>query len=53
MPRRVHLETALVDEIRQATSGNYVLGDARISAEIEAMRRRRVTPGKAGRPGKD
>ena len=50
MPRRVHLETALVDEIRQ---GNNVLGDARMSAEIEAMLRRRVTPGKAGRPGKD
>jgi putative transposase len=53
MPRRAHLETALIDEIRQATSGNYVLGDARISAEIKAMLRRRVTPGKAGRTAKD
>jgi putative transposase len=50
---RVHLEPELIGEIRQATNGNYVLGDSRFSAEIEAMLRRRVTPGKAGRPAKD
>ena len=50
---RAHLEPELIDEIRQATNGNYVLGDSRFSAEIEAMLQRRVTPGKAGRPAKD
>lgn len=50
---RAHLEPALIDEIRQATNGNSVLGDARFSAVIEVMLRRRVTPGKAGRPVKD
>lgn len=49
---RVHLEPALIDEIRQATNGNFVLGDARFGAAIEAMLQRRVTPGKAGRPEK-
>lgn len=50
---RVHLEPELIDEIRQATNGNYVLGDSRFSAGIEAILQRRVTPGKAGRPVKD
>jgi putative transposase len=50
---REHLEPELINEIRQATNGNYVLGDARFRAEIEAMLHRRVTPGKAGRPVKD
>jgi putative transposase len=47
---RKHLERELIDEIRQATNVNYVLGDARFIAEIEAMLQRRVIPGKAGRP---
>ena len=46
---RAHLEPELIDEIRQATIGNFVLGDARFGAEIEVMLQRRVTPGKAGR----
>ena len=50
---RAHLEPELIGEIRQATNGNYVLGDSWFSAEIEAMLQRRVTPGKAGRPAKD
>jgi putative transposase len=50
---RAHQELDLIDEIRRATNGNYVLGDTRFSAEIEALLRRRVTPGKAGRPVKD
>jgi REP-associated tyrosine transposase len=49
---REHLEPELIEEIRQATDGNYVPGDARFSAGIEAMLQRRVTPGKAGRPEK-
>jgi len=50
---RAHLLPDLIDEIRQATNGNYVLGDTRFSADIESMLQRRVTPGKAGRPVKD
>jgi putative transposase len=50
---RARLEPELIDEVRQPTNGNYVLGDSRFSTEIEAMLRRRVTPGKAGRPAKD
>jgi putative transposase len=45
-----HLEPELIAEMRQATNGNYVLGDSRFSAEVEAMLQRRVRPGKAGRP---
>jgi putative transposase len=50
---RAHMEPGMIDDIRQATNGNYVLGDARFRREIEAMLQRRVTPGKAGRPVKD
>jgi putative transposase len=50
---QAHQEPELIDAIRQATNGNYVLGDSRFSAAVEAMLRRRVTPGKAGRPVKD
>ena len=49
---RAHLEPKLIDEIRQATNGNYVLGDARFIDEIAAMLLRLVTPGKTGRPVK-
>ena len=49
---REHLDPDLIDEIRQATNGSHVLGDAQFSAEIEAMRLRRATPGKAGGPAK-
>jgi hypothetical protein len=37
----------------QYINRNYVLGGSRFSAEIEAMLRRRVTPGKAGRLAED
>lgn len=50
---RYELEPGLVDEIRRATNGNFALGNARFSAEVAAMLGRRVTPGRAGRPGGD
>lgn len=50
---RMHMEPALVDEIRTATDGNYVLGNERFKEEIGRMLSRRVTPGKPGRPKKD
>ena len=49
---RFELDPALVDEIRKATNGNFVLGDQRFSALIESALGKRVTPGKSGRPRK-
>lgn len=46
------LEPGLVDQIRQATNGNFALGNARFADEIAAALGRRVTPGKSGRPRK-
>ncbi|WP_036302425.1 transposase [Methylotenera sp. L2L1] len=47
---RYQLEPKLVDEIRQATNGNYVLGNTDFVQQIERALDRRVSPGKAGRP---
>jgi len=49
---RYNLEPGLVDEIRKATNGNYVLGNDRFKEEIRKALGRRVKPGKAGRPVK-
>ena len=49
---RYELDPGLVDEIRSATNGNYVLGSERFQEEVERMLRRRVTRGKPGRPRK-
>lgn len=50
---RYHLEPQLIDEIRSASNGNYVLGSSRFAEEIEKVLGRRVTPGRAGRPVKE
>jgi len=50
---RAHLDPELIEETRQATNGNYVLGGSRFCTDIEIMLRCRVTRGKAGRPTKD
>lgn len=42
----------MVDEIRQATNGNFALGNDRFKEEIEAALGRRVQPGRPGRPKK-
>lgn len=47
---RHDLDPGLVDEIRRATNGNYALGDSTFSVQVGTALRRRVTPGKAGRP---
>jgi hypothetical protein len=47
---KAHLDDTLVERIREATNGNYALGDRRFQAEIEQALGRRVTKGKAGRP---
>jgi putative transposase len=41
-----------ITQIRQATQGNYVLGDEGFQQEIAHTLGRRVTPGKSGRPWK-
>ena len=50
---RAHLDAARINEIRDATNGNYVLGNARFKTEIERALRRRATPGKSGRPARE
>lgn len=47
---RYELDIGVVDEIRKATNGNYVLGSSKFSEQIAATLGRRVVAGKAGRP---
>lgn len=49
---RFALEPGLVDQLREATNGNFALGNTRFIAEIEQALGRRVVRGKAGRPPK-
>ena len=49
---RHELEPGMVNEIRRATNGNFVLGSARFAAEVAVALGRRVLPGKSGRPRK-
>ena len=49
---RAHLDSAVLDDIRNATNGNYALGNDRFKEEIERMLKRRAKPGKPGRPEK-
>jgi putative transposase len=47
---RYHLDLGLIDQIRSATNGNYVLGSTQFQTQVATVLRRRVTPGKSGRP---
>jgi len=49
---RCHLEPGIIDNIRKATNGNFVLGNNRFQNEISQALGRRVKPGLAGRPRK-
>ncbi|MFZ4536714.1 transposase [Propionivibrio sp.] len=49
---RYELEPGLVDAIRQATNGNFALGDARFGEQIALALGKRALPGKSGRPRK-
>lgn len=49
---RYELEPGMVDAIRQATNGNFALGDGRFGDQIALALGRRVQPGKSGRPRK-
>ncbi|MDS4020176.1 MAG: transposase, partial [Candidatus Competibacter sp.] len=47
---RYQLDPGLVDQIRTATNGGYVLGTERFQKEIAAMLGRRTWRGRPGRP---
>ena len=47
---RYQLDPGLVDEIREATNGNYVLGTSRFQKEVARALGRRVVRGRSGRP---
>ena len=49
---RYELETGMVDKIRQATKGNFALGNEIFAAQVAAMIGRRAVPGYSGRPRK-
>lgn len=44
------LQSERINEIRDATNGNFVLGNKRFQQQIASILQRRVTPGKRGRP---
>ena len=46
------LEPGLVDEIRQATNGNFVIGSDRFQRDVADALGRRVIRGRPGRPVK-
>ena len=45
--QRTHCTHGLVDEIRRATNGNFVLGNERFADEIATALGRRVIPGRS------
>ena len=47
---KAHIEPEMMADIRRSTNGNYALGNERFKQEIAMMLKRRVTPGKPGRP---
>lgn len=49
---RHQLDPGLVDEIRDATNGNYALGNERFRSQVEAALQLRATRGRPGRPRK-
>ena len=49
---RYQLDPGLVDEIREATNGNYALGSSRFQEEVAKALGRRVVRGRSGRSKK-
>lgn len=50
---RDQLELGLMDRIRKATNGNFVLGSGKFSRHVARTLGRRATPAKSGRPKRD
>lgn len=48
-----HVDAKRIEEIRDATNGNYVLGNERFKEQIEDALKRRVVRAKKGRPKKE
>lgn len=49
---RYKMDPGMVDELREATNGNFCFGTDRFKKEVELMLGRRARPGKSGRPRK-
>lgn len=49
---RHELGPGVMDQIRRATNGNFLLGNERFAREVEAVVGRRASLGKSGRPRK-
>jgi len=49
---KAHIDEQQLDQIRQATNGDYALGNERFQADIAAALGRRAQRGKAGGPPK-
>ena len=50
---KAHMDPERTQEIRNATNGNYALGNDRFKTEIERALNRRATPGRSGRPARE
>jgi putative transposase len=50
---KAHMEPERIQDIRNATNGDYALGNDRFKAEIEQALKRRATSGKSGRPARE
>lgn len=50
---KAHFDEDVIGQIRDATNGNFALGDERFQREIEAVLGRRAKRGVAGRPVKE
>jgi putative transposase len=50
---KTRLDSQTVTEIREATNGNYALGNERFREEIAQTLRRRASRGKSGRPARN
>ena len=50
---RPHVDAGLIDQIRDATNGNYALGSESFKRQIAHALGRRVTPGLSGRPRRE
>jgi putative transposase len=50
---KAHMEPERINEIRNATNGNYALGNDHFKTEIERMLNRRAAPERCGEPARE